>query len=502
MKTFKTVFSIIVITVLFFSGVAYGNITWKLKRLTWNSGSSDYPSIAIDSQDNIYVVWEEDTSETEVYEIFLKKSTDGGTTWTKKQLTWNSVDSWNPKIAIDSQDNIYVVWYGETPGDREIFLKKSMNGGSSWTQKRLTWNSGDSMNPSIAIDSQDNIYVVWTDATPGNREIFLKKSTNGGTSWAKKRLTWNSGNSWNPSIAIDSQDNIYVVWDDDTPGDYEILMKKSMNGGTTWTQKRLTWNSGDSRFPSITIDSKDNIYVVWENDKPNLFNTEIFLKKSTNGGTSWTQKRLTRTFDGSWNPKIAIDSKDNIYVVWDDWTPGNGEIFLKKSTNGGTSWTQKRLTRTSGDSFAPSIAIDSLDNIYVVWADATPGNYEIFLKYSVPKIAGTWSTLEVIDATQCIGGGTFSYGYTATVTQNGSNIAIETPDVTLEGTIQRNTVSLTGGEYYDSDFEGWFTLTSMTLTVRGDGNSFEGTASWDFDSDNGPAFDCSGTTDITGTRVD
>jgi hypothetical protein len=137
-----------------------------------------------------------------------------------------------------------------------------------------------------------------------------------------------------------------------------------------------------------------------------------------------------------------------------------------------------------------------------VWQDYTPGNGEIFLKYSVPKIAGTWSTLEVIDATQCIGGGTFSYGYTATVTQNGSNIAIETPDVTLEGTIQRNTVSLTGGEYYDSDFEGWFTLTSMTLTVRGDGNSFEGTASWDFDSDNGPAFDCSGTTDITGTRVD
>jgi uncharacterized phage-like protein YoqJ len=392
MKAYKTIFSIIVITVLFFSGVAYSG--WKQKRLTWNSGDSWTPSIAIDSQDNIYVVWEDETPGN--FEIFLKKSTNGGTSWTQKRLTRTSGDSWDPSIAIDSQDNIYVVWEDETPGNWEIFLKKSTNGGTSWTQKRLTWTSSCSWTPSIAIDSQDNIYVVWDDCTSGNYEIFLKKSTNGGTNWTQKRLTWNSGDSEYSSIAIDSQDNIYVVWEDETPGNDEIFLKKSTNGGTSWTQKRLTRTSDDSWTPSIAIDSQDNIYVVWEDYTP--VNDEIFLKKSTNGGTNWTQKRLTWTSGGSWNSSIAIDSQDNIYVVWQDETLGNDEIFLKKSTNGGTNWTQKRLTWTSGDSWNPSIAIDSQDNIYVVWDDETPGNYEIFLKKStdgtVSNISNIWSIEE------------------------------------------------------------------------------------------------------------
>ena len=28
--------------------------------------------------------------------------------------------------------------------------------------------------------------------------------------------------------------------------------------------KRLTWNSGDSPFPSMAVDSSGNVHVVWE----------------------------------------------------------------------------------------------------------------------------------------------------------------------------------------------------------------------------------------------
>jgi hypothetical protein len=391
MKRFKKNLFILIITMLIFSGTAYGG--WIQKRLTWNPGGSVNPSIAIDSQDNIYVVWHDYTPGES--EIFLKKSTTGGTSWTQKRLSWNSGGSYIPKIAIDSQDNIYVVWYDNTPGNGEIFLKKSTNGGTSWTQKQLTWNSEYSLAPSIAIDSQDNIYVVWYGYKSGDYEIFLKKSTTGGTSWTQKRLTWNLGDSLEPSIAIDSQDYIYVVWEDETPGNEEIFLKKSTNGGTSWTQKRLTRNSGGSYVPSIAIDSQDYIYVVWEDETPG--NEEIFLKKSTTGGTSWTQKRLTRHSGNSFDPVIAIDSEDNIYVVWQDWRP-DGKIFLKKSTTGGTIWTQKRLSWNSGHSVHPSIAIDSLDNIYVVWQQRTSGNYEIFLKkstdVSVSNISNIWSIEE------------------------------------------------------------------------------------------------------------
>jgi hypothetical protein len=94
--------------------------------------------------------------------------------------------------------------------------------------KRLTWNIGTSRNPSTAVDSSNIIHVVWQDNSKNNNyEILHKKSTDGGATWSKfKRLTWNSGTSLVPSIAIDSSDNIHVFWEDDSKGNFEIFRKK------------------------------------------------------------------------------------------------------------------------------------------------------------------------------------------------------------------------------------------------------------------------------------
>ena len=201
--------------------------TWQAtKRLTWNSGDSWYPAIATDSSGNIHVVWEDNTPGN--YEIYYKKSTDGGATWSQaKRLTWNSGHSLYPVIATNSSGNIHLVWCDSTPGNYEIYYKKSQDGGATWSTKRLTWNSGCSRRPVIATDSSGNIHVVWYDTTPGNAEIYYKKSQDGGATWSKiKRLTWNSGGSYESARVKDSSGNIHVVWDDNTPGNYEIYYKK------------------------------------------------------------------------------------------------------------------------------------------------------------------------------------------------------------------------------------------------------------------------------------
>ena len=70
-----------------------------------------------------------------------------------------------------------------------------------------------------------------------------------------KRLTWNSVASNHPAIAVDSSGNLHVVWYDDTPGNYEIYYKKSTNRGETWTtSQRVTWTSGESIYPAVVVD--------------------------------------------------------------------------------------------------------------------------------------------------------------------------------------------------------------------------------------------------------
>jgi hypothetical protein len=360
--------------------------TWtSTKRLIWNSGKSENPSLAVDSSNNIHVVWLDDTPGN--YEIYYKRSTNGGVSWSgTERLTWNSGSSSYPTIAVDSSNNIHLVWYDYTPGDSEIFYKRSTNAGGSWSEiKRLTWNAGGSLYPTIAVDSSNNVHVVWHDYTPGTVEIYYKRSTNGGIKWGGvKRLTWNSGESFAPEIAVDSSNNIHVVWYDFTPGNPEIYYKKSTDVGVTWSGvKRITWNSAESRDSAVAVDVSNNIHVVWYDGTPG--NYEIFYKRSTNGGLSWSgSKRLTWNFGGSFSPGIAVDSSNNIHVTWYDFSPGNYEIFYRRSTNGGIKWEGvKRLIWNSGDSKHSAIAVDSNKNIHVVWDDVTPGNIEIFYRKGI-----------------------------------------------------------------------------------------------------------------------
>jgi hypothetical protein len=165
--------------------------------------------------------------------VFLLMQPLSAQTWEKtKRLTWNSGFSVHPKAAVDTSHNIHVVWYDHTPGNAEIYYKRSTNGGITWGCKRLSWTSDNSYEPEIAVDTSNRIHVVWYEMTPGSGEIYYKRSTDGGVKWGgAQRLTWNSGHSSAPAIYVDSSNKIHVVWDDSTSGESEIYYKKSTNGG-------------------------------------------------------------------------------------------------------------------------------------------------------------------------------------------------------------------------------------------------------------------------------
>jgi hypothetical protein len=321
------------------------------------------------------MVWEDGSSGN--WEIYYKKSTNGGETWTTKRMTWNPAVSGNSAITVDSGNNLHVVWRDYAPGNYEIFYTKSTDGGVSWKPKRLTWNSAHSYDPAIAADSSNNVHVVWHE----NAGIYYKKSTDGGASWSTERLTWNPASAWNAKVATDSNNHIHVVFCDNTPGNTEIYFKRSTDGGSTWTTKRLTWSSGESYSPVIASDSSNNLFVAWTDNTHGDF--DVFLKRSTNGGSSWTNERLTCSSWDATYPAITSDSSDNIHVVWGDDLPFDSEIYHTRSTDGGMNWTTKRLTWNLGDSEYPGIAVDSTDKIFVVWEDDSPGNDEIYFRKGI-----------------------------------------------------------------------------------------------------------------------
>jgi hypothetical protein len=310
------------------NGISWGSET----RLTNNSSTSELPTICADGL-NVHIVWQD--SRDGNTEIYYKKSVNGGLNWgTDTRLTFNSSASTNPSITIFST-SLNIVWQDNTSGNNEIYSYYSTNNGTNWSSFiRLTNNTSSSEKPCINRNGQ-GVYCVWQDNRDGNYEIYSKRSIDGGVTWSSdSRVTNNSGNSKSASVA-GSGTNIAVVWKDDRDGNEEIYMNSSINYGIYWgTDKRLTNNVAGSDCPSIAV-SGNTLQVVWHDSRDNSISEEIYYKRSPDFGVSWgSDTRLTTTPAFKVAPSVAI-SGTTVHVVWEDHREGmEGEIYYKRDPTG------------------------------------------------------------------------------------------------------------------------------------------------------------------------
>jgi hypothetical protein len=82
-----------------------------------------------------------------------------------------------------------------------------------------------------------------------------------------------------------------------------------------------------------------------------------------------------RQFVNPLNVEVVSDNPDGAYVAGQVFSGGNEEILLL-SLSGDNVTTVVNLSKNAKISECPSTAMAG-DNIYVVWEDLTPGNHEV-----------------------------------------------------------------------------------------------------------------------------
>jgi hypothetical protein len=243
------------------------------------------------------------------------------------------------------------------------------------------------------------VYLVWRDDTSGNYDIFFRASNDGGQTFGKTiNLSNNKGLSDDPHIAI-SGDNVYVVWRDTTDGnDRDILFRASNDGGQTFEGTiDLSDNDRESTQHMIAI-SGDNVYVVWRDELPNV-NTEIFFRASNDGGQTFEGIiYLSDTDDTSNFADIAV-SGDSVYMVWVEETePANFDTFFRASNDGGQTFEGIINLSNSASVFDEPEILVSRSNVYVVWTDNSNGSDDdIFFRTSTDKGETFEDTIDLSD---------------------------------------------------------------------------------------------------------
>ncbi len=305
------------------------------------------------------------------------------------RLTYDSSASWTPfnnaRCIVADSGTLHVVWRDKRDGPNgEIYYKRSTDEGVSWAPDvRLTYDSAWSAFPSIS-SSGAFVHLVWNDDREGNNEVYYRHSTDRGLTWSPEApLSRGSASSEYPSLwSVGS--NVHAAWTDTRDGNYEIYYKRSTDNGVNWSQDiRLTNDTAGSASPSVFC-SGELVETVWGETRDG--NNEVYFKRSTDQGVSWLPDvRLTYAPDFSFQPSLYISGLD-VHVVWHDRRDGHPEIYYKQSTDGGTTWTSDvRLTQNRTWDDWPSIAASG-SNVHIVWED----DYGACYKRSTDK-GVTWS---------------------------------------------------------------------------------------------------------------
>ncbi len=305
-------------------------LTWSSDRkLSFGSTGIYRPAICV-NRNNVIIVWEDSRDGSE---IFFKKSTDCGLNWgADTRITFDPYNSLFPSVCANN-NFIHVVW-GDTRTDNsgDIFYKRSTDNGITWSNDlRFTDTQNGNYYPSISI-SGTNVHVIWEDRRNGQSgEMYYRRSTDNGASWENEvRLTNNPSNSWMPALSVNGA-NIQIAWLDHRTGSFEVYNKFSTDNGITWsTDTKVTNGFSFTFYGSVSIFNKGNmVFLSWPDSRSG--NEEIYFNNSTNNGSTWsTDQRLTNSAGISVNTSISA-SFNKIYNVWTDSRDGNKEIYFKKN---------------------------------------------------------------------------------------------------------------------------------------------------------------------------
>jgi hypothetical protein len=352
-------------------------------NLTNNPMDSVYGQVAAWNS-NVYLLWQDSVpSDHTNYDIFIKKSNDNGTTFgSSVNLSNNSGFSEHPQIAA-YDNNVYAIWADDTSGNREVLFTRSVDNGTSFDKiKNLSNNTSDSFNQEIAVFG-DTVYVVWLDQSDEDDEtnILLKASGDGGETFDRTvNISSNANQETFPKVAA-FEGSVYIAWNTadnllDERDNEGLFFVRSLDGGNTFDN--IIKLNHENDFGELQIAAFDETVYVASGGLPSVDVNGVLFTKSNDGGRSFSEPVTideNGRFVNSLNVEVSAYDEQFSYVAAQVSVSGNEEILLLEMT-GNNSTKLLNLSNNPKISECPSIAIEG-DNIYVVWEDMTPGNHEI-----------------------------------------------------------------------------------------------------------------------------
>ncbi|OFX22088.1 MAG: hypothetical protein A2033_14385 [Bacteroidetes bacterium GWA2_31_9] len=268
--------------------------------------------------------WAYDGANTSNYIKDFTLTSNGGTTWTAKTISGNTGFA-IANISAISSTVAYASLYPTATAGGKVMI--TTNGGTTWTQQTTaTFSNGSSFLNFVHFFDANN-GVCMGDPINGKFEVY--NTTNGGTTWT---LNTHAG------LAIAT--GYGYVNDFCAVGD-NIWFGSNTNKVFRSTDKGLTWASSSTTLTEVNVLSFSDA-----NNGFAIYSTSFTVNKTSNGGATWTAYTpsanmrqsdlclvpgLLNTFVsvGAGTGDLGSSYTKNLGVAWDTIDSGNQYTAVK-----------------------------------------------------------------------------------------------------------------------------------------------------------------------------
>ena len=267
-------------------------------------------------------------------------STDNGTTWQHGFLPSTTVYATpvgtydrlsDPTVAYDAAHNHWLISSlaisnaSGAPVGVAVIVSISVDGGLTWNAPVVVANANGGFFDKdwIVCDNTatspfyGHCYNEW-DITTSNNLVQMSTSSDGGTSWSAGQATAQNDSGLGGQPLVQPNGTVIVPFLSSTPS---ISAFTSSNGGTSWGGSVTISSQSDHAvvalrtepLPSAQIDSKGNVYVVWQDCRfeSGCTTNDLVMSTSTDGVTWSAVQRIPTDAIGSgidhFIPGVAVE---------------------------------------------------------------------------------------------------------------------------------------------------------------------------------------------------
>jgi BNR repeat protein len=283
----------------------------------------------------------------------------------------------------------YVIWGGiifslvvSAFGMPSVGFAQSTQG---WSDPVNLSNSGSSTAPSIVVDSNGTIHVIWLDEFDGYQ---YTESTDGGTTWSVVKTAafpFSPKGDFPPVFVAGHNGEIHIFWQDSTYAlFYSQAQSSTLSVPSSWTGNLKLSDSVISFDASVSAANILHVGYI-RNLVTELKPSGVYYQRLDGGGWSpatnlYSSKYYRSVLPANSNISIAVstvENRDRVLMSWDDRP--QKRIFWSKSSDGGTTWDQAQQVsgpeQSVGSEMPYNIKISSVDGkILLSWQVGIPGS--------------------------------------------------------------------------------------------------------------------------------